>query len=106
MCLKVFLDIKNMYELSLYVIMDVNSKFEFLFFYIKDYLWYGSFVWEIFWNQVYEVFIVNMLSFIYVIYYLIYYDYDLMSRIEYVLKIVDYIISMFGMVNYVGILID
>lgn len=47
-----------------------------------------------------------MLFFIYVIYYLIYYDYDLMSRIEYVLKIVDYIISMFGMVNYVGILID
>lgn len=50
MCFKVFLDIKNMYELSLYVIMDVNSKFEFLFFYLKDYLWYGSFVWEIFWN--------------------------------------------------------
>lgn len=105
-CSKVFLDIKNMYELSLHVTMDANSKPEFLLPYIKDYLRHGSSVWEILWNQVYEVSIVNMSSPIHAIYHLIYYDYDSMNRIEYVLKIVDYITSMFGMVNYVGILTD
>lgn len=105
-CSKVFLDITNTYELSLHVTIDAGSRSESLLPYIEDYLRHGSSVWKILWHQVYEVSDVNISSPIHVIYHLIYFDYDSLDRIKYVLEIVDYITSMFGMVNDVGILTD